>query len=422
MIDQISPYMIAIAIFLVTYFLIAVGWGERTSAALAGAGALWALGVLTGGELLGFIDLDTLVLLFGMMVVVGVLTEAGFFRWLGLHLANYCKCRPTRMLLMFTLLTGVLSAFLPNIATILFMVAVIIEIMEILKLDPIPYVIGVILASNIGGTATLIGDPPNMMIATASGMSFTDFIFNVAPIVTVGFAVVIVFLYLRNRRAMEGMESKIEYSEIPLKPKDVVGDRRLFTVGSLIFSMAVALFFLQDMLKISPPTVAILSAIIILFVGGTKVSNILERVEWDTLIFLASIFIVVGGLEKTGVIHEISVLLSPVLGGNNFLAVSVVLWFSAFVSAFIDNIPFTATFIPVLKEISVSMGGKALPLWWGLSLGAGLGGNGTIIGSVVNIVAVGVASKRGYIITFSDFLKIGMTTLVITTATANLIL
>ncbi len=421
-VDLIDPQTIAVVIFLVTYFLIATGWREKAATAMAGAAVLWGLGVLSGEELIGFIDLDTLVLLFGLMIVTGCLTASGFFRWIGIGLANFCKCRPVRMLLMFTLITAVFSAFLPNIATILFMVAVIIDIMETLKVEPMPYVFAVILASNIGGTATLIGDPPNMMIATASGMTFMDFILDVAPIVATSLALVIVFLYFHNKQAMINMESRIEYSKIPLEAKDVIRDQRLFTLGSLVLSASIALFFLHDLFQISPSTVAVVSAVVILFVGGPRMPDVFKEIEWDTLIFLAGIFVIIGGLEKTGFIHEISMRLFPILGGNQLLAVSTVLWISTFASAFIDNIPFTATFIPLLQELGLGIEREILPLWWGLSLGAGLGGNGTLIGSVVNIVAVGAASKRGYTITFKDFMKIGMLTLLITTATANALL
>ncbi len=212
---------------------------------------------------------------------------------------------------------------------------------------------------------------------------------------------------------------KVDYRRVPIEPKYAIRDPRLFNIGSIVFLTIMIAFFLHDMLHLSPSTIALIGAAVLLFVGGSKMPEVLEKVEWSTLIFLACLFIVVGGLEKTGVIHEMSMRLLPVLVSDKSLAVSIVLWVSAFASAILDNVPFTAAFIPILLDVSNTEGIDVFPLWWALALGAGLGGNGTIIGSSANVVASGVTSKGGYVISFKEFLKIGMATLLITTATAN---
>jgi Na+/H+ antiporter NhaD/arsenite permease-like protein len=419
-----SEQLVALLIFIATYLLLATGYRERTIAAMAGVGAIWAFGILTPQEMIAYIDMNAIGLLFGMMIIVGALREAQFFRWLGVRIANACHCRPLRLLVVFTLATAGLSALLPNVTTVLFMITITIDITELLGLDPKPYILSEIVASNIGGTATLIGDPPNIMIASATGFSFLEFLINLGPVSLVALAISLLYFrrrFMKNRdQANDQAEQK--YATLPIMASDVSHDRRLLWTGLAALVGAVVLFCLEDVIGIYPTVVALVAALILLFVGGPKMPEILNEVEWSTLIFFGSLFVVVGALVKTGWMTVVAQGMSLLLGENRLLGVSVVLWISSLTSAFIDNIPFAAAFIPVLTDLGSQYGGSVYPLWWALATGTGLGGNGTIIGASANVIATGLAQARGVKITFMEFAKVGMVILVLTTVVANLIL
>jgi len=412
----ISPDILALLIFILTYFFFATGRRERTIAAMAGALAVWAVGILSANDIFRYVDLNSLGLLFGMMVIVGVLREAGFFTWLGIHIANLVRCNPVHMLILFMIATGVLSAFLDNVTTVLFMTVVVMDIAELLEVYPMPYIVALILASNIGGTATLVGDIPNIMIASAAGISFTSFLTNLGPPVFLCLllSLIIVYIYFRGM-----IPKEIEYLKVPMNPNEAITDSKLFRMGGAVFLITVLLFFIHDRIGLTPASIALGSAIVLLFIGGPKMPTILEKIEWSTLIFFSCLFIIVGSLEKTGVIHAIALIIEPLTAAWPPILVTVVLWVSAITSAFIDNVPFTAAFIPIIQDLNTS-GGNIL--WWALALGTGFGGNGTAIGSSASIVAIGIANRRGIEISFKDFMKIGMLTLAITTAIGNLAL
>jgi len=417
-----SEQLIALLIFLATYLLLATGYRERTIAAMAGVGAMYAFGILTPQEMTAYVDVNAIGLLFGMMIIVGALREAHFFRWVGVRVANACRCRPMHLLVVLTLMTAGLSALLDNVTTVLFMVTVTIDIAELVKLDPKPYILSEIVASNIGGTATLIGDPPNIMIATATGFSFLEFIANVAPVSLAALSVSLFYFWMRFRKSMREQGGDQKFAALPIMASDVPPDRRLLWTGLVTLVGAIVLFSLQDIVGVYPTVVALAAAVILLFVGGPRMPEILREVEWSTLIFFGSLFVVVGALEKTGWMSLIAQGMLPVVGANRTIGVSVVLWISSLISAFIDNIPLTASLIPVLTDLGSLSGVTVYPLWWALSAGAGLGGNGTIIGASANVIATGLAQARGVKITFAEFAKVGMVILVLTTAVANLIL
>jgi len=419
----VSEQLIALLIFLATYLLLATGYRERTIAAMAGVAAMYAFGILTPEEMTAYVDVNAIGLLFGMMIIVGALREARFFRWVGVHVANACRCRPMHLLVVFTLMTAGLSALLDNVTTVLFMVTVTIDIAELVKLDPKPYILSEIVASNIGGIATLIGDPPNIMIATATGFSFLEFLVNMGPISLIALAVSLLYFRRQFRRNMnQAREGQQKPEVLAITAPDVAPDRRLLWTGLTMLVGAVLLFSLQDIVGIYPTVVALAAAVILLFVGGPKMPEILNDVEWSTLIFFGSLFVVVGGLEKTGWMTLVARSISPLVGANVPLGVSTVLWVSSLASAFIDNIPFTAAFIPVLVDLGNLSGANVYPLWWALSAGTGLGGNGTIIGASATVIATGLAQARGVKITFVEFAKVGMVILLLTTAVANVIL
>jgi Na+/H+ antiporter NhaD/arsenite permease-like protein len=420
-----TEQLVALLIFIATYLLLATGYRERTIAAMAGVGAIFAFGILSAQEMIGYVDMNAIGLLFAMMVIVGALREAKFFRWLGVYIANACHCRPVILLVIFTLMTAGLSAVLPNVTTVLFMVTVTIDIAELAKLDPKPYILSEIVASNIGGTATLIGDPPNIMIATSTGFSFREFLINMGPISLIALLISLLYSVREFRKSMRPgpVTEQEKPSTLTIVPSDVSLDRRLAWTGFATLVGAVVLFFLQDVVGIYPTVVALAAAVILLFVGGPKMPEILNDVEWSTLLFFGSLFIVVGALEKTGWIGLIAQQMSPFVGENRQVAMAVVLWVSSLTSAFIDNIPFAAAFIPVLTSLGTHYGQASVyPLWWALSAGTGLGGNGTIIGSSANVIATGLAQARGVKIKFLEFLKVGMVIMLVTTLLANIIL
>lgn len=417
----VSGQLIALLIFMATYALLVTGYRERTIAAMAGVGAVWAFGILSPQEMISYMDMNAIGLLFGMMIIVGALREARFFKWLGVLIANACRCRPMYLLVVFTLMTAGLSAILDNVTTALFMVTITIDIAELVKLDPKPYVLSEIIASNIGGMATLIGDPPNIMIASATGFLFPEFVINLGPISLV--ALMISLLYFRRRFGKDIKEAGAARrpETLPIEMSDVVIDHRLFWTGLVTLVGAIILFSLEDILGTYPTVIALAAAVILLFVGGPRMPQILREVEWSTLIFFGSLFVVVGALEKTGWMSLAAQCMSPLLA-NRALGVSAVLWVSSLVSAFIDNIPFAASFIPVLMGLGNPSEATVYPVWWALSAGTGLGGNGTIMGASANIIATGLAQARGVKITFVEFAKIGMVIMFLTTAVANLIL
>jgi len=421
----VSEQLVALLIFLVTYLLLATGYRERTIAAMAGVAAIWAFGILTPPEMIAYVDMNAIGLLFGMMIIVGALREARFFRRVGMYVANATHCRSMHLLLVFTLMTAGLSALLDNVTTVLFMVTVTIDVAELAKFDPKPYIVSEIVASNLGGLATLIGDPPNIMIATATGFSFPEFLVNMGPISLVALAISYLYLRRQFRKNLKGTETEDGEEKqiaLPIETSDLSSDRRLLWTGLAALVGAIALFSLQDIVGVYPTVVALVAGVILLFVGGPRMPEILRDVEWGTLMFFGALFVVVGALEKTGWMGLVAQGMSPLVSGNRALGVSAVLWISSLTSAFIDNIPFTASFIPVLTDLGKLSEVSVYPLWWALSAGAGLGGNGTIIGASANVIATGLAQARGVKITFMEFAKVGMVILVLTTAVANLIL
>lgn len=419
-----NEHLVALLIFVVTYVLLATEYREGTIATMAGVGAIWAFGILTPAEMASYVDMNAIGLLFGTMIIVGALSEAHFFQWVGISVANLCRGRPIHLLVAFTLITGGLSAVLPNVTTILFMVTITLEIAEMLKLNPKPYILSEILASNIGGVATLIGDPPNMMIATATGFSFLDFLANVGLISFVSLFVSLAYIWTKFRGNLiiaETSSAQAAYKTL-LKMPDMSGDIRLRWTGLAALVGSVILFSLQDVVGIYPTAVALLAATVLLFVGGPKMADILRDVEWSTLIFFGSLFIVVGALEKTGWMNSAAQFILTFVSGNAAIGVSVALWFISFTSAFINNIPFAAAFIPVLKNLESGSSLDVYPFWWALAAGTGLGGNGTIIGASSNVIAIGLAKAKGVKITFAEFAKTGLVIVALTTLVANVII
>jgi len=395
----------AILIFVMALALIALEWVHRTKVALAGASLMVVIGVLDEDGAIAAIDWSTLGLLAGMMVIVGLTEPTGVFTFLALRVAQLSKGRPIALVFLLALVTGVLSAFLDNLTAILLVVPITLLIADLLRISPIPLVMVEIVASNIGGTATLIGDPPNIMIGTARPeLSFIDFIVNLAPVAIVTLLVVTTGLALAFRsRLRVAPERAREVAALDaardMREARYVGRTLAVLVGTI------AAFFLHTLLHLEPAVVALTGATVMLLVAADDVESALERIEWSTLFFFLGLFVMVGGLEERGVIEGVAQRLADVTGGSTTAEALVILWGAAAGSAAVDNIPFTAAMIPVVDSLQGDEFNDAL--WWSLALGACFGGNATLIAAAANVAGTGILERSGQSISFLRFLAIG---------------
>ncbi|MGE5339204.1 MAG: ArsB/NhaD family transporter [Gemmatimonadota bacterium] len=412
----LNPLWIAVALFVATYALIMSEKVNRAILALLGAGLLILLGVVNQEEAMRAVDFNTLGLLLGMMLIVNITRRSGLFQFVAIWSAKKVNANPWGILLMMSIVTAVFSAFLDNVTTVLLTVPVTLLITEELNVKPYPYLFAQILASNIGGTATLIGDPPNIMIGSATGLTFNDFAVNLTPVILVVMVVTLVPLWFIWGRhlvaAAEHRQRVMDFVE-----REAITDARLLKQSLTVIALVIAGFMLQRQIRIEPATIAIFGAAALLLLDNLgrdpekqshNVHAALSEAEWITLMFFLGLFVLVHGLEKTGVIHWMAQRLLEGTGGDFNVTALAILWASAILSAFIDNIPFVATMIPLIKTMAPTFGGEhaLLPLWWSLSLGACLGGNGTLIGASANLVVAGLAERAGTGFRFVEFLKI----------------
>ncbi len=401
----------ALLVMIATFLLIATEYRHKVVAALAGVTALWLLGILSGEEMIHFLDMEVIGLLFGMMVVVSALRVGGFFGRITSYLSGL-GLSGTQFFLVMTSLTAVLSAFLDNITVSLFMVTIGIVLSRAMGLNPVPITIATASAAVVGGMGTLVGDPPNIMIAAATGITFNEFLLHMGPIAVLAYVVVIgtIALIYRGHFTSDKERENLEIS-------GELTDRWITVVGLASFMIAVALFVLQDITGISPATAALYSAVITMVLSGDRINDILKDVEWDVLIFLGSLLVLAGGLEKTGVLHLISDAMVRSIGTNESLMVTVLLWTSAVLSSVVDNIPVTASLIPVVAEIVEEI--QAPHLWWTLAAGAGIGGIATPLASVPMLIAYRTLEQEGHKMSFWEFTRIGLILLIVTTLAFN---
>lgn len=399
---------IALLVFVLTYALIVSEKVHRAIVALLGGMLLILLGVLSQETALEHIDWNTLGLLTGMMIIVGITQRTGVFQYLALKAVRVAKGEPIRILILLGIVTAVLSAFLDNVTTVLLIVPVTLKITDSLGVDPVPFLMTQILASNIGGTATLIGDPPNIMIGSQTDLSFMDFLVNLGPVVVVILAVTLGILYLLYRKKLQVPQS-VKQEVCQVEPKDEIKDYALLKKSLLILGLVILGFMLHDKLHLESATIALAGAALLMAVARVEPEDILLSVEWPTIFFFIGLFIVVGGLVETGLIDLLAQKSLDVTSGDLRLTGILILWLSAIASAFVDNIPFVATMIPLIQEMG-QLGGitgqDMESLWWALSLGACLGGNGTLIGASANVIVVGIAEKNGIKIRFLQFMKL----------------
>jgi Na+/H+ antiporter NhaD/arsenite permease-like protein len=411
----------SIAIFASALAVVAFEWVHRTKAALVGAGLMVVIGTLDQQQAIEAVDWSTLGLLVGMMVIVGLTERTGVFTYIAVRAAQLSGGRPWLLLLLLAGTTGLLSAFLDNLTAILLVVPVTLVLADRLDIDPIPLVLVEVIACNIGGTATLIGDPPNIMIGThVAELTFVDFIVNLAPIAFVTLVVVSALLYAVFRRQLSidstraGELARLD-AKSDLRGKPYLG-RSLAVLGGTIVG-----FFLHAPLHVEPSVVALAGATVLLLVAADDVEDALERVEWSTIFFFIGLFVMVGGLEQQGVIGDIAEWLGEVTDGSLTAESLVLLWGAAAGSAVVDNIPFTAAMIPVVDELEA--GGEFDDArWWSLALGACFGGNATLIAAAANVAATGVLDRTGNPVSFGRFLAVGLPVTVLSLALATIYL
>jgi Na+/H+ antiporter NhaD/arsenite permease-like protein len=397
---------LAVVIFAVALALIAIEWVHRTKVALAGAAAMVLLGVIDQEPAVEAVDWATLGLLAGMMIIVGLTEPTGVFTFLALRVAQLSRGRPVALVFLLAFVTGVLSAFLDNLTAILLVVPITLLIADLLRIAAIPLVLVEIVASNIGGTATLIGDPPNIMIGTARPeLSFLDFIVNLAPVALVTLVIVTSGLALVFRRQLCVAPERAAEIALLDAARDMREARKVRRTLAVLLG-TIAAFFLHTLLHVEPAVVALTGATVMLLVAADDVEAALERVEWSTLFFFLGLFVMVGGLQEQGVVDEVAEWLADVTGGSSRAEGLTILWGSAAGSAAVDNIPFTAAMIPVVESLQGDEFDDGL--WWALALGACFGGNATMIAAAANVAATGILDRSGQPVSFLRFLAIGL--------------
>lgn len=410
---------LALAIFVVMFAVIVSGKLHRTTAALVAA-ALTALLVLKSPAAVWHsINWETILFLGGMMVMVGGLSISGFFRWLCLHAARLTGGRVTLLFFAFSFLSGFLAMFIDSITVMLFLAAVTLELSRLLRFSPVPFIIALIFAANAGGAATMSGDPPNVIIGTAFGYSFMDFVVNTGPIAWVGMAVGVGFYYLTLFRP--SLHSNAAPTALP-HPRDAINLPFLFKWGGGVLLVTIGLLINHGWLGLSIATVGLIAAGLTLLGSLNRLRLVLREVHWSTLLFFLGLFVVVGGLEQTGVLEGVANYIGETSGGNIVLAMGIVLWFSAFTSAIVDNIPFAAAMVPVIREMAQNSGMELSSLSWALALGCDVGGNGTPIGASANVVGIAVAEREGHRISWPTYLKYAVPATVLAVGTFHLLL
>lgn len=391
-------------IFLAVYALFLTERLPKVVVALLGASAVILCGILTQAQAFAYVDWNVIFLLVGMMIIVNILKQTGVFDWLAIQTARRVGDNALHLMLALCVITAISSAVLDNVTTVLFMATVTCALAEKLKINPIPLLISEVMAANIGGTATLIGDPPNILIASAGKLSFLDFLVHVAPIVTLILPVSLAILAWLYRRELVFTEAS-RAALANLSPDGTINDARLLRIGIIVLGLVLMGFVLHHTIHQEVGTIALAGAAVLMLFEDPK--SLWDDVEWDTIFFFIGLFIVVGAVEAVGTLDILAHTLLQATHGSMQQLTMALLWVSGIASAVIDNIPYTATMIPVIQSLGVSAA-EIKPLWWALSLGACLGGNGTLIGATANVVAADIAAYRcGQRIHFGEFLKVG---------------
>lgn len=408
---------IAGGIFLITYALIVSDKVNRTLVALLGGMAMILSGVITQEQAFLSVDWNVIFLLAGMMIIANLLRETGIFQWIAVMAVRLGKGQPFRILLILVVVTAVASALLDNVTIVILVAPVTLFIAASMKVSPIPFLIAEILASNIGGAATLIGDPPNILIGSAAGLDFLTFALNMAPVALFILIVFVGLSWFLFRKEL-GTGGSISTDLVALDASTLVTDRRLLAKGVVVLGLVVIGFMIHGALHLEPATIAMAGATVLLVWTSSDVDHTLREVEWTTLFFFIGLFITVEALIQVGIIESVSKGLIEFTGGDLVKTSMLVLWMSSIASGIVDNIPYTATMIPIIENLGLSM--PIMPLWWSLALGACLGGNATLVGASANVVVANLADRSGSPISFGLFLRYGLVTTFISLIIASL--
>jgi len=411
--------VVAIVVFVGAYTLIATEWVHRVVVALAGAGLMLLFRIVDASEAFGSeefgIDWNVISLLFGMMVIVGVLRHTGLFEYLAIWSAKKARGRPYRVLALLILITGAASALLDNVTTVLLVAPVTVLICERLGVPPVPFLIAEALASNIGGAATLVGDPPNIIIASEADLSYVDFIVNLGPLVLILLVVYLGMARWQFRGALEYHAERVR-EVMSLDEREALARGPLLPRALAVLGVVTAGFLLQEALGYEPSVVALLGAGVLLLVAREDPTVYLREVEWHTLVFFMGLFVMVGALVKVGVIEDLAERAIDLVDGNLWLAVVLLVVLSGVLSGIVDNIPYVATMAPLVAQLAESIPGEAVVLWWALAIGADLGGNATSIGASANVVVLGLSERSGHKIRFVEWFRYGAPVTVVTVA------
>ena len=404
----------AVVIFGLVYALIASGKIPNSLIAIIGAMALLFMGVITGEEALKHVDLEVILLLAGMMILAHLIGRTGAFDWAALRSAQLVRGNGFWLLCLLAVMTGVASALLDNVTVVVLAVPITVALCRRLRLDPVPFLLAQVFASNIGGTATVVGDPPNIIIASIADIDFVTFMVHVAPASMLSMVALVAMLYIWFRNGVTTSEDDRE-EIMRQNPGEAIKDKGLLLKSGIVFALVVLGFLTHDLLGVGPAFIAVAGAGLLMLIARIDPEEVLHHVEWTTLAFFTGLFILVGGLEETGVTDRIQEWMVDVAGGNERNLSILLIWFGGAASAIVDNIPFTATMAPVVKQLPFEAPpGGTSPLWWALALGADLGGNATSVGASANVLVIGLARASGYPISFMRFMKYGLVISVVT--------
>jgi Na+/H+ antiporter NhaD/arsenite permease-like protein len=417
--------LLAVAILVIVYVLLVSERVHRTTAVLLGVVLVLGLRLLTVEEAVAVVSWEALGLIFGMFILISALSDSGFFRWIGIYAVRATRFRPMRLFLTLSGLAAILAAFMDSITVMIFMASLTLEVCRLLDLRPVPFLIGQITSANIGGAATMVGDPPNVIIGTALDLGFLDFVVNTGPIAVAIFVANVACFFVILRWTGVRIPSALAKTAADggeFDPWSAVRDVRRMRIALMALAFTVTLLVVHQLLDLVVAFVALLGATMVLVLGGKDMPELVSKIDWHTLVFLGGLFVIVGGLERTGVLHDIAVALGGVAGSNRAVLLTLILWPSALLSLVVDNVPFAAAMVPVIRDLAAGQGVPVQPLAWSLAIGADVGGNGTPIGASANVVGLAVAEKESVHVTWAAYVRMALPVTIIMVALANVLL
>lgn len=401
------PMFLALTIFVVTYIFIITEWINKMTIVLLGGFLVVLCQIMTQDKAFSYIDWNVIFLLIGMMIIMGVIKDTGVFQYAAIKTAKIAKGSPTKILLLMFVVTAAISAVLDNVTTVIIIIPVIILICTELGISPVPFIITQILASNIGGTATLIGDPPNILIGSANHLTFLDFVYNLTPVIIIITLVSLVFIYFMFHKSLHVSNQRrariMEYNE-----KILITNKPLLLKSIIVMTVLMVGFFIQEIIHLNSATIAMTAALVLLILSNRKeVEHIItQSIDWVSLFFFMGLFMIVGGLNEAGVMSKAAPIIIKLTRGNFQIASLGMIWFSGLAASILGSVPLVATMIPLIKNMAASFNPVSMnPMWWSLALGSCLGGNFTVIGAAANIVSLGIAKRNGYTISFGKFMR-----------------